>query len=210
MPSPLPTILHIPLCVAAAFLGGALLGERSGDPSRLSGRQRARRLPDDESDRAAPHRLCGRASTQGAGPDQQAARHSRHGDPAELLVVLAAQCRNLHRARVLRDRRRLSTAATVRGFEWKIIGLNPRFAHYGGIDVRSNALAVFPGERRRRRPRRRRAGARRLQGLLRQFLAGLRLRRHRGRDARQEQPHRRDLRGIPVRRDECRKRVSCR
>jgi general nucleoside transport system permease protein len=33
--------------------------------------------------------------------------------------------------------------ATVRGFEWKIIGLNPRFAHYGGIDVRSNALAVF-------------------------------------------------------------------
>lgn len=33
--------------------------------------------------------------------------------------------------------------ATVRGFEWKIIGLNPRFAYYGGIDVRRNAFAVF-------------------------------------------------------------------
>ena len=33
--------------------------------------------------------------------------------------------------------------ATVRGFEWKVIGLNPRFAHYGGVDVRGNALAAF-------------------------------------------------------------------
>ena len=33
--------------------------------------------------------------------------------------------------------------ATVRGFEWKIIGLNPRFAFYGGINVRCNAIAVF-------------------------------------------------------------------
>lgn len=34
-------------------------------------------------------------------------------------------------------------SATVRGFEWKIIGLSPRFAHYGGVSVRKNALAVF-------------------------------------------------------------------
>jgi general nucleoside transport system permease protein len=34
-------------------------------------------------------------------------------------------------------------AATVRGFEWKIMGLNPRFAYYGGIRVRGNAVAVF-------------------------------------------------------------------
>lgn len=32
---------------------------------------------------------------------------------------------------------------TIRGFTWKLIGLNPRFAHYGGIDVRRNALAVM-------------------------------------------------------------------
>jgi general nucleoside transport system permease protein len=33
--------------------------------------------------------------------------------------------------------------ATVRGFEWKIMGLNPRFAYYGGVRVRGNAVAVF-------------------------------------------------------------------
>src|SRR5260370_9809364 len=38
---------------------------------------------------------------------------------------------------------RFVNAATVRGFEWKIIGLNPRFAHYGGMNVGRNALAVF-------------------------------------------------------------------
>jgi general nucleoside transport system permease protein len=34
-------------------------------------------------------------------------------------------------------------ATTVRGFIWKLIGLNPRFAHYGGIDVKKNALLVM-------------------------------------------------------------------
>ena len=34
-------------------------------------------------------------------------------------------------------------ASTVRGFIWKLIGLNPRFAHYGGIDVKANALGVM-------------------------------------------------------------------
>jgi general nucleoside transport system permease protein len=33
--------------------------------------------------------------------------------------------------------------ATVRGFEWNIMGLNPRFAYYGGVRVRRNAVAVF-------------------------------------------------------------------
>jgi simple sugar transport system permease protein len=32
---------------------------------------------------------------------------------------------------------------TVRGFEWKIIGLNPRFAHYGGVRVRRNVMGVM-------------------------------------------------------------------
>ncbi len=37
----------------------------------------------------------------------------------------------------------LFNAGTVRGFEWKLIGLNPRFANYGGIRVRSNVIAVM-------------------------------------------------------------------
>ncbi len=32
---------------------------------------------------------------------------------------------------------------TVRGFEWKIMGLNPKFAYYGGIDVPRRAIAVM-------------------------------------------------------------------
>ncbi|HWJ73625.1 MAG TPA: ABC transporter permease [Kaistia sp.] len=33
--------------------------------------------------------------------------------------------------------------STVRGFEWKLIGLNPRFAHYGGIRVRRDVLTIM-------------------------------------------------------------------
>jgi ABC-type uncharacterized transport system permease subunit len=34
-------------------------------------------------------------------------------------------------------------ATTVRGFIWKLIGLNPRFSYYGGIDVAGNVLGVM-------------------------------------------------------------------
>jgi len=34
---------------------------------------------------------------------------------------------------------------TVLGYEWKMMGRNPRFAHYGGVDVRRNALAIMLG-----------------------------------------------------------------
>ena len=34
-------------------------------------------------------------------------------------------------------------SATVRGFEWKLIGLNARFANYGGVRIRANVIAVM-------------------------------------------------------------------
>ncbi len=37
----------------------------------------------------------------------------------------------------------LFNVGTVRGFEWKLIGLNPRFANYGGIRVRRNVIGVM-------------------------------------------------------------------
>lgn len=37
----------------------------------------------------------------------------------------------------------LVNGATVRGFEWRIMGLSPGFAHYGGVNVRRNAIAVM-------------------------------------------------------------------
>jgi simple sugar transport system permease protein len=33
--------------------------------------------------------------------------------------------------------------STVRGFEWKLIGLNARFANYGGVSIRSNVIGVM-------------------------------------------------------------------
>jgi ABC-type uncharacterized transport system permease subunit len=33
--------------------------------------------------------------------------------------------------------------ATVRGFEWKLIGLNARFANYGGVRIRANVIAIM-------------------------------------------------------------------
>ena len=32
---------------------------------------------------------------------------------------------------------------TLRGFEWKMLGLNPRFAYYCGVGVRGNSVLVF-------------------------------------------------------------------
>ena len=72
------------------------------------------------------------------------------GDPAELLVVLAAQCRDLHRAPACASSAFIN-AATVRGFEWKILGLNPRFAYYGGMNVGPQRARCLSDERRRRR-----------------------------------------------------------
>lgn len=37
----------------------------------------------------------------------------------------------------------LINARTVRGFEWKMMGLSPRFAYYGGIDVPRRAIWVM-------------------------------------------------------------------
>ena len=37
----------------------------------------------------------------------------------------------------------LFNAGTVRGFEWKLIGLNARFANYGGVRVRSNVIGIM-------------------------------------------------------------------
>jgi general nucleoside transport system permease protein len=34
-------------------------------------------------------------------------------------------------------------STTIRGFVWKLIGLNPRFAYYGGINVNANAMWVM-------------------------------------------------------------------
>ena len=78
---------------------------------------------------------------------------------------------------------KLFNVGTVRGFEWKLIGLNARFANYGGIRVHRNVMGIMllsgaiAGL----------AGAEqvpwRIRRVLRQLLTRLRLRWYRGRDA---------------------------
>ena len=128
----------------------------------------------------------------------------------QLHALFAAQHRHLHRGSPAAFSSRLFNVATVRGFEWKLIGLNPRFANYGGVSVRRNVIGVMllsgaiAGL----------AGAEQVLGVygayLRQFLARLRLRRHRGRDARQFEPDRRRPVVLPVRRPEQRQSRCCR
>jgi general nucleoside transport system permease protein len=122
--------------------GASDLGEPSFASSGLYWRQRACCVPYDESDCAAPHRPGRRPRASGAGTDQQIARHSRFGDSAELLPVLSTE-RGISIALGCCAIVAVINQATLRGFEWMVIGLNQRFAHYGGVDVCGNALVAF-------------------------------------------------------------------
>ena len=141
--APLPDALMHSRLRPRGVCSAELPGRRFRRCFASSRRQRARRLPDDESDRAAADRLYVRARIEGAGADQQAARHRRCGAPDQFLALLATEHRHLHRARRAACSSPLFNAATVRGFEWKIIGLNPRFAHYGGVASARNVLGVM-------------------------------------------------------------------
>jgi hypothetical protein len=78
-----------------------VLGERASHPTGLSGRQRTRRLSDDESDRAAFDRLYFSQSAQSAWSDQQIAGHSRDRGSSQFFSVLSTQCGDLHGTRLL-------------------------------------------------------------------------------------------------------------
>ena len=149
-------------------------------------------------------RLTG-AGARGSGADKQAAGHSRLCDSTQLFLVLAAQRRHLHRAsRVRRHHPHKCGDCAGRRVE------NPRrqsaLRLLRGINVSRNALAVFlvsggiAGL----------AGAEQVLGVDKachdNFSPPLRLRRHRGRHAREEQPYWRHLRGLSLRDDECGKR----
>src|SRR5947209_17313165 len=138
----LPSALHIPLCVIAAFVGGALWAAVPAllrvylnvnelvvclmmnpiallltgyiSPRALKAPGPTNKLPDILDTAVLPNFSL--FSQLNAG----------------IFIALAAG------AAVA-----VFNAATVRGFEWKIIGLNPRFAYYGGVNVAANALIAF-------------------------------------------------------------------
>jgi ABC-type uncharacterized transport system permease subunit len=139
---PAPTVLHIPLCIAAAFAGGALWASVPAvlrvylgvnelvvclmmNPIALllTGYVAARALKAPGPTNKLPDIL-----------DTAILPNFSLFSQLNAGIFVALACCAIVA---------FVNRATVRGFEWKIIGLNPRFAHYGGIEVRANALAVF-------------------------------------------------------------------
>jgi general nucleoside transport system permease protein len=139
---PFPTYVHIPLCLSAAFLGGALW---AGVPAVLRVYLGVNELVVCLMMNPIALLLTGYIS----------ARALKAPGPTNKLpdILDTAVLPNFSSFSQLNAGIFIAVAccaivgvvnrATVRGFEWKIIGLNPRFAHYGGVNVRRNALAVF-------------------------------------------------------------------
>jgi len=139
---PAPIVLHIPLCVAAAFAGGALW---ASVPAILRVYLGVNELVVCLMMNPIALLLTGYV----------AARVLKAPGPTNKLpdILDTAILPNFSLFSQLNAGIFIALAccaivavvnhATVRGFEWRIMGLNPRFAHYGGIDVRGNALAVF-------------------------------------------------------------------
>jgi general nucleoside transport system permease protein len=138
----MPAVLHLPLCVLAAMVGGALWAAIPGllraylnvnelvlclmlNPMALlfTGYLSAHPLRAPGATNKLPDVL---ASAQLPGLSRFSQLNYGIFVAAFLVIVVAAF--NLR---------------SVRGFEWKFVGLNARFAHYGGIDVRANTVLVM-------------------------------------------------------------------
>jgi len=139
---PLPAALHIPLCVSAAFLGGALW---AAVPALLRVYLSVNELVVCLMMNPIALLLTGYVSARALKAPGPTNKLPDILDSAILpnfslfsqlnagIFIALAACGVVM----------FVNAATLRGFEWKILGLNPRFAYYGGINVGRNALAVF-------------------------------------------------------------------
>jgi simple sugar transport system permease protein len=138
----LPPFLHIPVCLAAAFLGGALW---AAVPALLRVYLNVNELVICLMMNPIALLATGYVSTRLLKAPGPTNKLPDIADSAVLTnfslfsqlnagIFIALACCVI----VL-----FINIATVRGFEWKILGLNPRFAYYGGIDVKKNALAVM-------------------------------------------------------------------
>src|SRR6202007_1993228 len=129
-----PTFIHVPLCVIAAFLGGALW---AGVPALLRVYLGVNELVVFLMMNPIALLLTGYMSARvlkAPGPTNKlpdvldSAMLSNFSLFSQLNagIFIALACCGIVA---------LVNGATVRGFESKMIGLNPRFAYYGGVDV---------------------------------------------------------------------------
>ena len=139
---PMPAALHVPACIAAAFLGGALW---ASVPALLRVFLSVNELVVCLMMNPIALLLTGYVAARvlkAPGPTNKLPdildtallpNFSLFSQLNAGIFVALACCAIMS----------FVNAATVRGFEWKIVGLNPRFAYYGGMNVGGAALAVF-------------------------------------------------------------------
>jgi general nucleoside transport system permease protein len=138
----LPAALHIPLCVAAAFLGGALW---AAVPALLRVCLSVNELVVCLMMNPIALLLTGYVSARVLKAPGPTNKLPDILDSAILpnFSLFSQLNAGIFIALLACGVVTLVNSATVRGFEWKILGVNPRFAHYSGINVGRNALAVF-------------------------------------------------------------------
>jgi ABC-type uncharacterized transport system permease subunit len=138
----LPPLLHIPLCVGGAFLGGALW---AAAPALLRVYFSTNELVVCLMMNPIALLLTGYVSARALKAPGPTNKLPDILDSAILpnFSLFSQLNAGIFIALVACGVVTFINAATVRGFEWKILGLNPRFAYYGGINVGRNALAVF-------------------------------------------------------------------
>jgi ABC-type uncharacterized transport system permease subunit len=139
---PLPAILHVPLTLAAAMLGGALW---AAIPAYLRIKLNVNELVVCLMLNPIALLLTGFFAIhvfKASGPtnkmpdvlDSAVLPQFSLFSQANWGVFIALACCAICT---------VVNVATVRGFEWKIMGLNPIFAYYGGIDVPKRALSAM-------------------------------------------------------------------
>ena len=138
----LPTVLHIPLCVVAAFAGGALW---AAIPALLRVYLNVNELVVCLMLNPIALLLTGYVSARALKAPGPTNKLPDILDTAILpnFSLFSQLNAGIFIALVACAVVTFVNVATVRGFEWKIIGLNPRFAYYGGMNVARNAIAVF-------------------------------------------------------------------
>ena len=138
----LPWFVHLPLCIAAAFLGGLAW---AGIPAVLRVYLAVNELVICLMLNPIALLLTSYVSTRvlkAPGPT------NKLPDVAASAVLPGFTLYSQLNAGIILGLAACVTVAvvnatTVKGFTWKLIGLNPRFSHYGGIDVARNALGVM-------------------------------------------------------------------
>ena len=138
----LPTIIHLPLCVLAAFLGGMIW---ASVPGILRVYLAVNELVICLMLNPIALLLTGYVSThllKAPGPTNKLPDVAETAFLPSFTVYSQLNAGFIIGLLVCILMAAFNTT-TIRGFVWKLIGLNPRFAYYGGINVSRNALAVM-------------------------------------------------------------------